>query len=128
MFLSYGYDHRMNRISSLLGFLFTLGLLATVAPVGAQTYEDCGCGAWQDGNWVSNGSCSNDSSYRHARIVGTITAVNGSMVTIQQAGGVTVINDQPALNREATGRVAVGRQVVAYGYWAGGTFFATSLD
>lgn len=59
---------------------------------------------------------------------GTITAVNGSMVTIQRSTGTIVVNDQPALNNRMTGNVAVGRQVVARGYWQGGTFYATSIS
>jgi hypothetical protein len=39
-----------------------------------------------------------------------------------------VINDQPALNRQSSGRVAVGRQIVAYGYWRDGNFYATAME
>jgi frataxin-like iron-binding protein CyaY len=60
-------------------------------------------------------------------ISGTITAVNGSLVTIQRSNGTVVVNDQPALDNHMTGNVAVGRQVVARGYWQDGTFFATSF-
>ena len=60
-------------------------------------------------------------------ITGTITAVSGSMVTIQRSTGTIVVNDQPALNNRMSGNVAVGRQVVARGYWQGGTFYATSF-
>jgi hypothetical protein len=60
-------------------------------------------------------------------IAGTITAVNGHLVTIQRSAGTIVVNDQPALDNQTTGNVAVGRQVVARGYWQGGTFFATSF-
>lgn len=60
-------------------------------------------------------------------IRGTITAVSGSMVTIQRSTGAIVVNDEPALNDKMTGNVAVGRQVVARGYWRGGTFYATSF-
>ncbi len=60
-------------------------------------------------------------------IAGTITAVSGSMVTIQRSSGSIVVNDQPALNSQTTGNVAVGRQVVARGYWQDGTFYATSF-
>jgi hypothetical protein len=58
---------------------------------------------------------------------GTITAVSGSQVTLQQSAGTIVVNDQPALNRKNTGTVAVGRQVVATGYWLHGTFYVTSF-
>jgi hypothetical protein len=58
---------------------------------------------------------------------GTITAVKGNEVTLQQSAGTIVVNDQPALNRKSTGTVAVGRQVVADGYWLHGTFFVTGF-
>jgi hypothetical protein len=60
-------------------------------------------------------------------IAGTITAVSGHLVTIQRSDGTIVVNDQPALDNQTTGNVAVGRQIVARGYWQGGTFFATSF-
>ena len=60
-------------------------------------------------------------------ISGTITSVSGHLVTIQRSAGSIVINDQPALDQQSTGNVAVGRQVVAAGYWQGGTFYATSF-
>ena len=60
-------------------------------------------------------------------ISGTITAVSGSMVTLQRSTGTIVVNDQPALSNRMTGNVAVGRQVVARGYWQGGTFYVTSF-
>ncbi len=60
-------------------------------------------------------------------ISGTITSVNGHLVTIQQSSGSIVVNDQPALNDQMTGNVATGRQIVARGYWRGGTFYATSF-
>jgi hypothetical protein len=53
--------------------------------------------------------------------------VAGHLVTIQQTDKSVVINDQPALNNKLTGKVAVGRQVVAHGYWDGATFYATLL-
>jgi hypothetical protein len=62
------------------------------------------------------------------RVTGTITAVNGHLVTIQQAKQQLVIDDQPALDRQTTGRVAVGRAVAAHGYWQDGTFFASRLE
>jgi hypothetical protein len=60
-------------------------------------------------------------------ISGTITQVNGHLVTIQRTEGTMIVNDQPALDNRMTGNVAVGRQVVARGYWQGGTFYATSF-
>jgi hypothetical protein len=65
--------------------------------------------------------------YRHARIEGTIVSVKGHLVTVQQSTGQVIINDQPALNNQLTGKVAVGRQIVAHGYWADNNFFATLI-
>lgn len=62
------------------------------------------------------------------RVLGTIIGVNGHLVTIQQAKQKLVIDDQPALDQQATGRVAVGRAITAHGYWQDGTFFANRLS
>jgi hypothetical protein len=94
-----------------------------------KTYVDSACGRWDADNWISNNSCTGDPSlHKHERLSGTITAVSGNMVTIQQADRVVVINDQPALNRKTSGQVAVGRTLVAHGYWDGGQFYATLLN
>jgi len=93
-----------------------------------RTYVDSSCGTWHADAWVANGSCAADATaYKHERLAGTITSVQGHLVTIQLTGKSVVINDQPALIDKMTGRVAVGRQVVAHGYWDNGTFYATAL-
>ena len=98
----------------------------TGAPAG--TYVDTSCGTWQDDTWVDNGTCTTYVRVvRHESISGTITDVNGHLVTLQQTGRQVVINDQPALDRKQTGKVGKGRQVVAYGYWMNGTFYATAI-
>jgi hypothetical protein len=92
-------------------------------------YGDPVCGTWASGVWQANGHCP---GYvvgpRRARVAGTITAVKGHLVTVQQATKTIVINDQPALNRQMSGHVAVGRQIVAYGYWRDGNFYATAMQ
>jgi hypothetical protein len=96
-------------------------------PVTAPVDSDAAnCGSWQTGTWVPNGSCG-PNDYR-GRISGTITEVHGHLVTLQQTSGTLVVNDQPALDAKTTGRVAVGRQVVAHGYWRAGVFYATRLS
>lgn len=64
----------------------------------------------------------------HGAVHGTITVVNGHLVTLQRANDTIVVDDQAALNRRLTGNVAVGRDVVAIGYWERGTFFASTID
>jgi hypothetical protein len=92
-------------------------------------YGDPICGAWAAGVWQPNGHCPDYAvGPRRARIAGTITIVRGHLVTLQLADRSLVINDQPALNRETSGRVAVGRSLVAYGYWHDGTFYATAME
>ncbi len=92
-------------------------------------YGDPICGDWASGVWQPNGHCPGYVvGKRRARVAGTITAVRGHLVTLQQATKSIVINDQPALNREMSGRVAVGRQIVAFGYWRDGSFYATALQ
>ena len=103
---------------------------AQPAAPGEVTYPAPGpgeayCGTWTNGQWMPNGACG-ATDYR-SRVAGTITSVKGHLVTIQQTAQSLVINDQPALDHQTSGRVAVGRQVVAYGYWRNGTFYATRL-
>ncbi|HTU71587.1 MAG TPA: hypothetical protein VMF11_14890 [Candidatus Baltobacteraceae bacterium] len=99
----------------------------TLGPNGQ--YGDPVCGDWAGGVWTPNGHCPGYTvGPRRARIAGTITAVRGHLVTVQLADRTLVINDQPALNRETSGRVAVGRQIIAYGYWRDGNFYATALE
>ena len=118
--------------------MFALTLVAGLAaaasaPAFAQVgpnnlYGDPVCGAWVNGVWQDNGQCPGYVTGPHrARISGTITFVRGHLVTVQLADRSLVINDRPALAREQTGRVAVGRQIIAYGYWRDGNFFATEI-
>lgn len=58
---------------------------------------------------------------------GTITSVSGHLVTLRSGRNSIRVNDQPALNRKLTGRVTVGRNIVASGYWRGETFYATTF-
>ena len=93
-----------------------------------KQYGDPVCGAWTNGAWQANGHCPKYAVGPHrARVAGTITAVKGHLVTVQQATKTVTIDDTPALNRETTGKVAVGRQIVAYGYWVDDNFFATAI-
>lgn len=93
-----------------------------------QPYNDVHCGDWQGDTWVPNGNCPPDNQkLRHEHIAGTIVSVTGHLVTLQLTDRKLVVNDQPALDTQRTGKVAVGRQIVAHGYWLDGTFFATSL-
>jgi hypothetical protein len=92
-------------------------------------YGDPMCGAWANGTWQPNGHCPGYAVGPHrARVAGTIIAVKGHLVTVQQATQTITINDQPALFRQTSGRVAVGRQIIAYGYWRDGNFFATAME
>jgi hypothetical protein len=114
----------MKRFLPLAVLISTL----TVAPAVAQTppYVDSQCGTWQGDTWTPNGNCTNN-DFKHERLAGTIVSVKGHLVTLQQTDKQIVIDDTQALNNQLTGKVAVGRQVVAHGYWANGTFYATLL-
>jgi hypothetical protein len=87
---------------------------------------DTTCGTWQGDTWTPNGTCTGDVK-RHARIEGTITIVKGHLVTVQQSTTAIVIDDTPALRNGFTGKVAVGRRIVAHGYWDGNNFYATMI-
>jgi hypothetical protein len=95
-------------------------------PPAAPPYVDTQCGAWQGDTWVPNGDCPTI-AYRHQVVTGTIIAVKGHLVTLQQTKGTAVIDDSAALNNQLTGKVAVGRQIVAHGYWQGDNFYATAI-
>ncbi|MHB8592343.1 MAG: hypothetical protein ACYDBO_10160 [Vulcanimicrobiaceae bacterium] len=87
-------------------------------------------GHWRNGTFYATAlqfGLATSAMKQSARVSGTITAVSGHLVTLQRSRDTIVINDQPALNHETTGNVAVGRQVVAHGYWRRGTFYATSM-
>jgi hypothetical protein len=75
--------------------------------------------------WVPNGKCTDE--IKHDTVSGTITFVKGHLVTLQQATKTVIINDQPALDAKHTGKVAVGRMIVAYGYWQDANFYATAI-
>lgn len=97
-------------------------------PPASGVYNDENCGAWVNDEWVPNANCRTYVTViRHDSLAGTITAVKGHLVTIQQTNRSLVLNDQFALDHQRTGRVAVGRQIIAYGYWRDGTFYATAI-
>jgi hypothetical protein len=120
----------------IVSFAAAAGMLAcgTVAfaqgapPPGAPPppYNDSACGSWQGDVWTPNGSCPS-TAYRHQVVAGTIVSVKGHLVTLQQTDKQVVIDDSAALNDQSTGRVAVGRQIVAHGYWEGENFYATAI-
>ena len=103
-------------------------LIVAAPALAQQPYVDTVCGSWVNDQWVPNGSCPPETTHlRHDQVSGTITIVQGHLVTLQQATRNLVINDQAALDAKQTGKVAVGRVVVAYGYWLDGTFYATAI-
>jgi hypothetical protein len=112
------------------------GLLASATIANAQgappppgappAYNDGYCGTWQGDTWTPNGNCPT-ADYRHEVVAGTIVFVKGHLVTLQQTNKQVVIDDSAALNDRSSGRVAVGRQIVAHGYWQGQNFYATAI-
>jgi hypothetical protein len=89
-------------------------------------YVDTACGSWQGDVWTPNGSCPT-TAYKHQVVAGTIVLVKGHLVTLQQTTGQVVVDDSAALGNQTTGRVAVGRQIVAHGYWQAQNFYATAI-
>ncbi len=129
----------MKKLSNLLaGAVFVAGAMSMSVPAAAQSmqgmqnsqppYVDSRCGSWHDDTWVSNGNCTGPMMYRHQRIAGTIVSVKGHLVTVQQSTRQIVIDDRTALIRQTSGRVAVGRQIIAHGYWRDGVFYATLIQ
>lgn len=104
------------------------------------------------GQYGQYGNCAGQygNTRGNAVIRGTIVSVNGNQVTIDpngngsygqyggqygqyggqygQYGQTITINDQPALDNRASGRVTTGRYVTAYGYWQNGVFYATQMN
>ncbi len=62
------------------------------------------------------------------RVSGQITNVSGHLVTLQHGNNTLIVDDSRALNRQDTGHVATGRDVIAHGYWEDGTFYASSFQ
>jgi len=110
--------------TALLSLALSAAAYAQNSP--AAPYTDTTCGTWQGDSWTANGSCTGEPK-RHARVEGTITIVKGHLVTVQQSTGTIVIDDTPALNNQFSGKVAVGRRIVAHGYWDGNNFYATII-
>ena len=92
----------------------------------AAPYSDPACGSWSGDVWTPNGSCPT-TAYKHEVVSGTIVSVKGHLVTVQQTARQVVIDDTAALNDQTSGRVAVGRRIVAHGYWQAGNFYATAI-
>jgi hypothetical protein len=119
----------MKHLNLLLWTGLLSAALTTVAAAQVQPgvpYNDASCGSWQGDTWTPNGTCTSYEK-RHARVEGTITFVKGHLVTVQQSTGTVVIDDSPALSNQFTGKVAVGRRIVAHGYWDGNNFYATII-
>jgi hypothetical protein len=138
----------------LTALIFSAGAMIA-APVGAQTTTTTTtvdvvgphspyCGSWQNGTFVPNGNCVEETVpvttgqatttvVEHPgrvmeRVRGTITSVQGHLVTVQMSSQTLVVNVSPALSADQTGRVAVGRMITAHGYWDDGTFFVTRFE
>lgn len=63
-----------------------------------------------------------------ASVHGIVTAISGNRVTIMQGLFSSInIDDQQALNNGTARNLYVGRSITAWGYWNGGTFYATSI-
>ena len=87
-------------------------------------------GRYANGVFIANNNNTNNNngSNSNANIRGIITSVNGSTVTLLQGLTQVTINDQAAINNNQANNLYVTRTVTAYGYWNGGTFYATSIQ
>lgn len=87
--------------------------------------------AQANGGYYGNGN-GNGNGYPYpgstASVHGIVTSISGNRVTIMQGLFSTIgIDDQQALNNGTAQNLYVGRTITAYGYWNGGTFYATSI-
>ncbi|MDQ2664174.1 MAG: hypothetical protein M3Y18_09115 [Candidatus Eremiobacteraeota bacterium] len=77
---------------------------------------------WCKGNGVYRGRSGSNQT-----ITGTILSVGNGTVTLIGLPPRT-INVQRAINNGATnGSLSIGRSITAYGYYSGGTFYATAI-
>lgn len=88
--------------------------------------------AQANGNYNGGYNGGNNNGYPYpgatANVHGIVTSISGNRVTIMQGLFATItIDDQQALNNGTAQNLYVGRSITAYGYWNGGTFFATSI-
>jgi hypothetical protein len=116
----------LNILSAAAFLSLGFGTAAIAQTTPSAVYLDTACGSWQTDTWTPNASCTG-APKKHARVDGTITMVKGHLVTVQQSTGTIVVDDTPALAKEDTGKVAVGRTIVAHGYWDGENFYATLI-
>lgn len=84
------------------------------------------------GGYYGNTYPNNGNGYPYpganASVHGIVTSISGNRVTVMQGLFSTItIDDQQALNNGTAQNLYVGRNVTAYGYWNGGTFYATSI-
>lgn len=92
-------------------------------------------GFWSNDMFVAQGTGSatgygNGYPYpgSQSSVRGIITAISNNRVTIMQGLLSSVsINDQQAINNGTAQNLYIGRTITAYGYWNGGTFYATSI-
>ncbi|HZT13014.1 MAG TPA: hypothetical protein VFA29_09430 [Candidatus Baltobacteraceae bacterium] len=80
---------------------------------GRYNGDDNNGGYYNNGGYNNGGY--NNGNYNNGRYYG-----RGRMRDV-------TIDDQPALDNRATGRVAVGRFVTVNGYWRNGVFYAVSM-
>lgn len=82
--------------------------------------------AQTNGGYYGNNGYPNSGA--NASVHGVVTSISGSRVTIMQGlfSSIT-IDDQQALNNGTAQNLYPGRTITAYGYWNGGTFYATSI-
>jgi hypothetical protein len=119
------------------------GTMDTVGPHSAY------CGAWVNDTWTPNGNCVTETTTTTTtqaapmtttavvgavpariseRISGKIIGVNANMVTLQHGDRTMQVDDSRALDRQTSGHVATGRDVVAHGYWEDGVFYASRFE
>lgn len=139
---------------SVVGASSLLAVTMLAAPVVAQAASGLGpdspyCGAWVGSVWKPNGNCTVPAASRttnttiaaetssattngtpnsvQQRVHGMIVGWSDNMLTLQRGKLQLTVNDQPAIDHHATGRIEMGRKVIAEGYWKDGTFFVNEF-
>ncbi len=92
-------------------------------------------GYWNNNMFLAQGTgggyYGNNNGYPYGgntSIQGVITSIHGNRVTLLQGLFSTItVDDQQALNNGSAQNLYVGRNITAYGFWSGNTFYATSI-
>lgn len=113
--------YRNGQRASVHGVITAVnGNQVTIRLENLADYQNGNNGGYYNNNGYYNNGNYNNGYYNNG--------YNGGLRYNNGRGGRQItINDQPALDRQMSGRVSVGRFVKCDGYWQNGVFYATVM-